>query len=215
MNLVIANGISPALDKLAKLPRAARTMLEAGAKEVQVQIRKHLKTLQKRGNQKGWPSYGFYAGKPHSVDKAVGITSVTSAQAVVSIADPRFSHRITGGTVRPKRRKMLAIPLTAEAYSYQGKGSLRESFPGLFVVRAKRGVFLATSEFERRGGKRGRGRKGEITRQRLRFLFKLVAKVTHKPHPEEMPDQAELTAAANLAMRTVAARIVGVPLPTS
>jgi hypothetical protein len=41
------------------------------------------------------------------VRKNVGISSLTDSGAVVTIADPRFVHRITGGTVKAERGKKL------------------------------------------------------------------------------------------------------------
>ncbi len=178
------NSITPGLAAAAKKVQRPRTLFEAGAKTVQRGIVKHLKTLQTRGNKMGWPSRGFFAGARDSVEKNVGIASITDNGAVVTIADPRFIHRITGGDVTPKRRQYLAIPLRAEAYALQGKGSLRESAPFLTVIRARTGrLYLA-----------------KVMPGHIELWFLLTKKVTHKPHPEEMPPVEELTREAGDAM---------------
>jgi hypothetical protein len=131
------------------------------------------------------------------VERRLGINSVTDTSAVITIADPRFVHRIEGGTVRPKRRQWLAIPLTAAAYALSGKGSIRESMPGLKVWRFKRGLFIVRELGESRG-------KGKIGRARVILMFKLVKSVTHSPKQDEKPDEKQLGAAAGKAMERAA-----------
>lgn len=188
------NTITPDLkDKLAKVKRP-RSIFEAGAKTVQREISRHLRKLESRGNIKGWPSQKFFAGKAGSVEKHVGIGKITDHSAEITIADPRFVHRIQGGTVTAKRGKMLAIPLTAEAYAAAGKGSIKESMPGLKVIKFPRGVYLCREFAE---STRGRG---GVKRLRLIPLFKLVRSVTHKPRPQDAPDEAQLGSTARAAM---------------
>jgi len=174
--------ITPHAEKLIRGLRA-ETFMEAAAKAVQVKISEHLRALQARGNVKGWPSRRFFAGGPDSVERRVGITQIESDRAVISIADPRFAHRISGGTVTAKRAQALAIPLTAQAYAAGGKGSLREAFPGLKLIKTRENALLATV-----------AKRGEITPH-----FVLKKSVTHAPHPEEAPDVEDLQAAARRA----------------
>lgn len=188
--------MTPELQRLAAQMQRPRAVLEAGAKTLQVEISRHLRRLQARGNVKGWPPQKFFAGKATSVEKRVGLAELTDVRAVVTIADPRFVHRITGGRVTAKRAKYLAIPLTAEAYAKAGKGSIRESMPGLKVIQFKRGLYLCRETSERRTHQAT----GSVKRARLFPLFKLVRSVTHRPHPEEMPNLAELSATTGAAM---------------
>lgn len=195
--------LTPELQRLLAAAKRPRTIWEAGGKSLQVEISAHLRRLQARGNAKGWPSQKFFAGKATSVEKHVGQPATTDKAAVVTISDPRFVHRITGGTVTPKRGKYLAIPLTAEAYAKAGKGSIRSSMPGLFVVKFPRGLYLVREEATTVPGK------GKTTSLRLLPLFKLVSKVTHRPHPEELPDvnklaltvQAQMVRAAEILFK--------------
>jgi hypothetical protein len=200
--------ITPELQRLMREVSRPRSLMEAGAKTIQVEISKHLRKLQDRGNAKGWPPQKFFAGKPDSVEKHVGISRITNTSAEVTIADPRFVHRIEGGTVTPKRAKNLAIPLTAEAYAAAGKGSIKESMPGLKLVKFPRGLYLVKEVGEKTTrGATGRRKYGAVQRLRVFPMFKLVKSVTHNPHPEEMPDAAALGAAARDAM-TRAAQIL-------
>lgn len=196
------NTITPDLrDKLAKVQRPL-TVIEAGAKAVQKGITKHLRTLQSRGNEMGWPAQKFFAGGPNSVEKNVGIAKLTDKGALITIADPRFVHRIEGGTVTPKRRKLLAIPLRAEAYKLGGKGSIKESAPFLKLVVFPKGVYLIEEQ-----GNRKRGSK--ISRIVIRPWFKLVPKVTHRAKPNEKPNEQELANEANSAMTRAADLLIG------
>ena len=174
-------------------------MLGAGAKAVQVEISRHLRALQARGNQMGWPSKGFFAGKAGSVERNVGVSRYAANEVVISIADPRFVHRLEGGTVTGKRMsrkgkgvKKIAIPLTAEAYAASGKGSLADSMPGLRAIKLKNGKSFLV---------RTRGKHTE-------FLFVLKDSVTHSKHPEEAPDEQVLARAGLLGMDLAAKRLL-------
>lgn len=178
--------MSPELRRLAARVRQPKVLFEAGAKAVQKGIVGHLRRLQGRGNKMGWPSRKFFAGAGDSVEHRVGVSRLDDRGAVITIADPRFVHRIEGGVVTPKRRKYLIIPLNAQAYALAGKGSVRESAPWLVL----RFPFL-----------------GKVTGDNFEKWFLLARRVTHSAHPEELPDKAELGAQARQAM-TRAARIL-------
>ena len=185
--------ITPELQRLLAAAKHPKSILGAGAKSVQKGIVKHLVDLQGRGNVHGWPSKHFFSGGPDSVRKHVGVASLTDTSAVITIADARFVHRIEGGTITAKRAKMLAIPLTAEAYAASGKGTLRQSMPGLVIVKTPKGAYLAMPTAGRGKGK-----------DSLRFLFKLVPAVTTKPHPGDMPDAQKLGETARVDMMRAA-----------
>lgn len=189
-----SNTISPDLARKARQVQRPRTLYEAGAKAVQRGIVTHLRALQARGNASGWPSQNFFARGRNSVEKNVGIASISDKGAVVTIADPRFLHRITGGTVTAKRRRFLAIPLRAEACALAGKGSIREAAPFLKVRRASGGRLFLVRELK----------------DRSEFWFALVPSVTHKPRPEDQPDQAALEREGAQAMERAADVLLGV-----
>jgi hypothetical protein len=190
--------MTPELRRLAAELGRPQTLLAAGAKQVQHDLIEHLKDLQSKGNVKGWPQRYFFAGRPTSVRKNVGLASLTDREAVITIADRRFVHHITGGPVYPgPDKEALAIPLTAEAAAVSGKGTLRESMPGLVVVKTKKGAYLAMPTA-------AAGKAVSL----LRFLFKLLKSVTHHPHPADMPDVKKLALNARAAMLTAARRLL-------
>jgi hypothetical protein len=167
--------------------------LDAGAAMAKSHLLGHLKRLQARGNAKGWPSRKFFSGGADSVSKRVGLTESTATTRTVSISDPRFVHRIMGGPVKAKRGKFLTIPLTAKAYRMGGKGSLRQSWPGLLFIKAKQGTKLLAEK------------KGE----KLTFQFVLKQAVTHRPHPDELPDEQAMQREVGQAMLAALKRRLG------
>ncbi len=192
--------LTPELRRLLAAAKRPKPIWMAGGKTLQVEIVKHLKMLQARGNAKGWPAQRFFSGKADSVAKNVGRPDGQENRVSVTIADPRFVHRITGGKVVPKRGKYLAIPLTAEAYAAGGKGSIKSSMPGLFVVKSPNGLFLVREESSG---------KGKAKTSSLTPLFKLLRSVTHRPHPEELPDVEKIRPLVDAAMIAEAKRQFG------
>jgi hypothetical protein len=95
-----------------------------------------------------------------------GATIVNSAQF--------YAHKVTGGTITPKRAKWLTIPLIAEAkglrvFSYQEITGKR-----LFRPKGKNVLMEKTAD----GG--------------IRSVYALVRSVTHKPTPGALPDKSLL-----------------------
>lgn len=188
----VRDDVTPGLRRLLAAARRPQLALEAGAKEVARALREHLVKLQARGNVKGWPERKFFHGGADSVSRRIGVVNRTATSVTVRIADPRFLHRITGGPVEAKRAKALAIPLTPQAYAMGGRGTLRESWPGLIPIRTKKGEWFLAERAAPRGP--------------LTFHFVLKPSVTHRPHPEEQPDEAALAARAGRAMAAALTR---------
>jgi hypothetical protein len=158
-------------------------------KAMEVTLRGHFLARDREGNGRGWPRSHFWNRR---VRANTSLTEVTPTAATVSVASPEFAHKMTGGTIRPKRGRALAIPLTAEA----GKaGSPREGgMPGLFKVPGL--PFLAVTK--------GRGRS-----RVLEIQYKLQASVTQPADPRALPDMAAV--GRDMEARTAAwvARAVG------
>lgn len=152
-----------------KLPSTfgRRLFAEVGG-HLEYMVRRHFLQRNAKGNKKGWPSKDFWSREGA---KNTALQEVTPRRAVVTIASAAIGHKIKGGTVRPKRGRMLAIPATAKAYVF---GSPREgawASGELFLVKPKSGTpFLAT------------GKGDDIEPQ-----YWLVPKVTHKPDPDTLP----------------------------
>lgn len=183
MAIEIRNEVTPELKRIAAAIRRPRTLLEAGAKAVQVGITKKLKQLQAKGNVNGWPSQKFFAGGKNSVEKNVGIVDATDDSITIDVADPRFAHHVLGGPVYAKRSEYLTIPLTAEAYAKAGQGTLRESWPELKLITLGQKRFL-----------------GIVDSKNVTLHFILKKSVIHSPHPDSLPDAEQLLQDAQKAM---------------
>jgi len=198
----IKDTATPALQSLSAQLRRPRPLLEAAAKAVVNRLKDHFKARQGEGNRRGWPSHRFWYGVKGSVANATGVASVTDTSATVTVADHRFLHKLTGGTITPKRAKSLALPLHARAYALTGKGSIRGSGPpDLFVLKTVKGAWLVRNKEESRG-------KGKVARLRLEFWFRLLKRVTQAADPRALPPAGALEAAIDDAARQVGPRLL-------
>lgn len=101
--------------------------------------------------------------------------------AVISVTGAIFQRVFGPVTVRPVRKKMLAIPMRSESY-----GKRPGEFNDLFVVRAKQGrVFLARKD--------GEGR--------LQFFFLLKASVVLPQDRGLLPSEVQFGQMAELGAR--------------
>lgn len=136
------------------------------------------------------------AGSRHTTAQRLGATptgyltkraelvesSATAAEAVVTVTGAIFARVSKSITVRPRTRKMLAIPIRAESYAKRPG-----EFKDLFVFRAGQGkVFLA-----RPGAQKGR----------LEFLFLLKRSVVLPQDRGLLPSDEQFGQLAELAAR--------------
>lgn len=82
-----------------------------------------------------------------------------------------LAHKVTGGTIRAKRRKFLTIPLVPEAHDKTARDYSRSISP-LFRVK---GVLAEKDEKSETG---------------IRPVYALKKSVTHKPWPHALPPEA-------------------------
>jgi hypothetical protein len=100
-----------------------------------------------------------------SVTKASG-GSVTYSNAAIGLA-----HKVTGGTIRAKRRKFLTIPIVPQAHGVSARDYSRRFSP-LFRVK---GVLAEKDDNSATG---------------IRPVYALKKSVTHKPWPNALPPEA-------------------------
>jgi hypothetical protein len=91
---------------------------------------------------------------------------VTFANGAIGLA-----HKITGGTIRAKRRKFLTIPIVPQAHGVTARDYSRRISP-LFRVK---GVLAEVDENSESG---------------IRPVYALKKSVTHKPWPNALPPEA-------------------------
>ncbi len=165
--------------------------------------REHLGSLP--ANKKGWPSTNFY---DQFVDKVQWFPAenglvVAIFPATIHGRQVSLNQRFHGGPITPKTAKFLAIPISPVSY-----GKVPSDFPGLFLLKTKKGAYLVQSGEQdtpkgRSKTKRSRDAGGNFRRRRqakLNFLFKLKASVNQKPDPAVVPSEDEYRDKAHAAI---------------
>lgn len=176
INRVIA-GMSPEKVCAAIGPRLRET------------VRNHIKRLPK--NKKGWPSTGFWEDAARGTTwETIGIVAARAHGVLIRVNKIGFRQRYHGGVIRAVQRQFLTIPISAQAY-----GKTAADFPGAFLLRTKKGAYLA----QYTGGTTAKG-KFKKQRSTLEFLFKLQASVKQAEMPWIIPDATTMTAVSLQAM---------------
>lgn len=98
-------------------------------------------------------------------------TKANSSGVTFSNAAIGLAHKVTGGTIRAKRRKFLTIPIVPEAHGVTARDYSRRISP-LFRVK---GVLAEKDEDAESG---------------IRPVYALKKSVTHKPWPGALPPEA-------------------------
>lgn len=182
--LRISDQATPVLQRLTQALGRPRPITEAVAQSTVVELQKHFLARNREPNKRGWTKANFWSKEGR---EKTALADLQDSRAEVAVASPAIAHKFTGGTIRPKRGKYLAIPLTAEAYK---AGSPREgAMSGLVFAGGYRGgaAFLGRRD----------GQFGGLTRHYL-----LVRSVTHAPDPRTLPEPQTLATAAEKAART-------------
>lgn len=143
-------------------------------------------------NKRGWPTTRFYERAARSV------TSLATADAVVLRADHQgLRQRWKGGPIRPVQKDALAIPISPVSY-----GRTPAEFPGLFLLRTRKGAYLVqsgetlTATGRLTGVKSAGGASARRQRASLNFLFKLSPGVNQKGNPAVVPTDDEFAEVA-------------------
>lgn len=184
---------SPRLEAAMRGLRSMRGLHAVIGSRVAVLLRNHFTAKNKSSpNAKGFPRQNFW-------NRFRNVTSKASEEGVtVTVPDPQgaLRHKVSGGTITPKRGRALFIPLAPEAYKLGAQARLRDAFPDAFVFKGKRRLFLA------RPGSGGSGRGS------LRILGLLVPRVTHKADPTAIPSDAVIRDEAITRARNYLNRLI-------
>lgn len=204
LRLKVSDDVTRQLDGRASKLRNMRPLMAAVAGEVRRGLQDHFEKKNSEGNKNGWPSAGFWA----DMRRATSITSVSETAATVTVADERLNLKIYGGLVTPKRGKMLAIPMSAEAYA---AGSPREMGEDLVVKRLGPALFLARAPQQAISYKRTKSGT-KISRGRETFeelMYRLVPSANVPRDPNALPDEPSMQRRVDKASQEFLARTVG------
>jgi hypothetical protein len=155
-----------------------RPVMAAAASAMRKDMQEHYRN--QPANKRGWPTRRFWQKEGAS---RTHIAEVTATKARVSVDSPAMAHKLTGGTIRPKRGRALALPVRAEAYR---AGSPREGgIKDLVILKKKRAkkVWLGT-----------------VKDKVVTIYYRLVPQVTQRPDPRAFPGKRGATDAALAAM---------------
>jgi len=196
--MLTINITEPAMpEELKTIPKFLanpRPLLAAGGRQLVSDLQDHFAERNDQPNKKGWPKKNFWAG----IRGATALAEVSDNSATVSISDPAINQKVYGGTITPKRGKMLAIPLIADAYVAGSPRTLPINFLRLMVARSG-GVYLVENDSTR--APKGRNKPGMSFAGR--FWYHLVPSVTQDPDPNALPNEDYLYGSVLYAIRGV------------
>lgn len=144
-------------------------------KRAEVELRQHFRARDTEPNKRGWPKQHFWS----RLRRVTALSSWSDREAIITVADPALAAKIHGAVIRPVEAKALAIPINRRAYGVRPSSGL---IPGLFVLRTKKGAYLAAASDEFRGRKRS-----GVKRQRLTLYYKLVKSTAVPADPRALP----------------------------
>ena len=166
---------NPALARLASKLKNRKPLMARMGGELNKLLRAHFIRRDKEGNKKGWPRSHFWKKVVHD---ATAVARVTETTATVRVASYEFAHKVKGGNIRPKRKRALAIPLTAKAAKAGSPRLWKIRFPDNPLFRPKGWDMLFAAK----------GKKSVIAHYLLRNKVKQFA------DPRAMPDMKRVRA---------------------
>jgi hypothetical protein len=165
----------------------------------------HFRAKNSVPNKMGAPKTNFW----NQVAAATQVAEVTEAGATVAVAEQRFRVHLYGGTIVPKKARMLTIPLIPAARGLMARSYEQKFGVRLFSIPGRRALFertaTAPTEMAFRpiaGRMRGTGRGGSRTvtetiikaRSGLRPVYALCPSVTIGADPSALPPPAKTAA---------------------
>jgi hypothetical protein len=160
-------------------------------------MRVHLKNL--GTNKRGWPTTKFW----ERASRATKATINSDRKSLtIRVDQVGVRQRWKGGTIKPVSARMLAIPMSPVSY-----GHLPSEFPGAFLLKTKKGAFIAQQGQQlTASGKftrvtRAGGNASRRLRASLNILFVLKSSVTQAPNPNVVPSDDQFQEVAMAAIQ--------------
>lgn len=131
---------------------------------------------------------------------------VSGTPAVVSINDDRFAQKLYGGTIVPKFRKALTIPVSPDAYGRRASVLEQEKGIKLFAIWQKGGGGLLVQSILKRAGKSSGGQ--TPVHGGLIVHYVLRKSVYQQPDPKALPPTPAIAAAFVAGARAVVQTLI-------
>lgn len=117
-------------------PTALRGLMATIGREAERQYRAHFRAKEASSpNKRGFPRQHFWARIRQATSYDESATTASSTRVVVD--DPALLPHVYGATIRPKQKKLLAIPNQPQAYGSRPSSGL---IPDLFFFENKKGT---------------------------------------------------------------------------
>ncbi len=186
----VQDAVTPALKAMhARLSGAGKVALMKGlGLALERTLQKHFIARGAAGDSKraakGWRRQGIWGG----IRRTTAFTNATADKATVTIGDPIFRTKLFGATIKPgPGKKYLAIPLQGIVYGHAPRSA---PVAGLFLMRAKRGLYLATGGDEALS--KGQARQKRAKNSTIRLYYKLVANAKVPKDERALPPLATM-----------------------
>lgn len=182
---VKTQGTDEMFRRLAAIGRQPRELTMPAGRAVSNLLRRHYRERNSEPVNHFGAKTNFWLGVMRAVNNPEVIGDGASVR--VSINHPVISHKFTGGTIRAKRKKNLAIPVSAEAYGRYPSVFEHETGLKLFGVQTAGAYVLAA-----------RGLKGASGKFVVHYILKPW--VTQKADPDALPASDKMDEAAVTTM---------------
>lgn len=167
--------VTPHLRKLLKESETNSPLGRVLGRAASNELKKHFRERNKIGNKLGGKRTNFWSRVAESVQSPVP----KPGEIVIPVSHPDIAQKVFGGTIRPRTRKHLAIPISPKAHDKSPC-----VFSNLQFATTKAGVKLL-------GLKDGDGG--------VEWLYVLKKKVTQSPDPKALPEDSKVVAAMTKA----------------
>ena len=174
----IEDEVKPFLSGLSERLADGRGLMTALTTRLHDDLKDHFIERNREPNKRGWPKQNFWA----QIAAATFPGEITDDRGEVVISDYRMRMRVEGGTIKPKEKKALTIPLRQEAAGKRASTLERDLGVKLFVPGSKdnpKNVLAAMID------------------GRLEVFYALVKSVEHPADPDALPPDE--TILSNLA----------------
>lgn len=160
MSVQVYDGLTPALNRIASGMKNTQPLMRVAGGELRAALQEHLRA-------RGWSIY-------RQIASATALSSVTQTEAVVTVGGEEgkiLLHKITGGVVKAKAARNLAIPLSPQA-----KRVYARNFPKPLVLIKRKGNLPPLLV--------------EILNRKWNLHYILKSSVYHRPDTKALPDKA-------------------------
>jgi hypothetical protein len=191
--------ITPDLRRLLKSVTPGGPLGKVLGRACANELRRHFRTLNsQRANKLGGKRTNFYS----RVAEAVQNPQPRAGGISVAISHPHIAQRLYGGTITPRKKKALAIPVHKSAH-----GVMARIYPGtLAFIPAKggttKGYLVQGIEVPIKRGKR-KGGKRIVPKPGGAMIYVLKGAITQRADKTVLPPTAKMAEALTRAARLV------------